>query len=245
MPESTQHETIIAVEKIKKNFLVGKNIIHALRGISLEVKATDFLVIYGPSGCGKSTLLNIVLGLDPPTEGEIEIRRRKIYTMSEDERAAFRAKKIGMIYQMPYWIKSLNVIENIALPLIIDGLKEEEAVKYAKRVAEEIGIIELSSQIPTQLSGGQQQKVGLARALITNPWIIMADEPTGNLDTKSGNEILEIFKLLNQKYKRTIILVTHNQAYWESGTRRIEMRDGLIVKDTNHNNSNLISQNAK
>ncbi len=232
--ELKTHETIIDVKDVDKSFIVGKNIIKALKGVNLSVKSTDFIVLLGPSGCGKSTLFNIILGLDKPTKGEVTIRGTKIYNLDDDERATFRSKKIGMIYQMPYWIKSLNVIENVALPLIIEGEKEDEALRHAHRTLLDIGISDLALQTPTQLSGGQQQKVGLARALVSNPWILMADEPTGNLDSASGNEIIKIFKDLNQKYKRTILMVTHNEEYWDFGDRRIEMKDGEIVKDTNH-----------
>lgn len=235
MPEEQKkHEIIIDVKDVAKDFVVGKNTIKALKDINLSVKSTDFIVLFGPSGCGKSTLFNVILGLDKPTSGSVQVRSTNIYNLDDDERANFRSKKIGMIYQMPYWIKSLNVIENVALPLIIEGQKETEAINHAHKALTDLGLTELSRQIPTQLSGGQQQKVGLARALISNPWILMADEPTGNLDSKSGQEIMKIFKDLNQKYKRTILMVTHNEEYWDFGTRRIEMRDGEIVKDTQH-----------
>jgi len=177
-------------------------------------------------------LFNVILGLDKPTKGDVIVRDSKIYNMDDDTRAKFRAKKIGMIYQMPYWIKSLNVVENVALPLIVEGEKEYEATKQAKSILQELKIIDLSNQIPTQLSGGEQQKVGMARALVSNPWILMADEPTGNLDSSSGEAIMKILKELNQKHKRTILMVTHNEDYFDYGTRRVEMKDGEIIKDT-------------
>lgn len=227
-----QHDVIIEAKGISKDFTVGKNIIHALKNIDLEVRATDFIVIFGPSGCGKSTLFNTLLGLEKPTKGEVIVRDTKIYDMDEDDRAKFRSKKIGMVYQMPYWIKSLNVLENVAFPLIIEGLKEKDAKEHAKRVLAELDISSLSKQKPTQLSGGQQQRVGLARALVSKPWIIMADEPTGNLDTTNSDEVMSILNTLNTTMKKTILMVTHNPAYWSLGTRRIEMKDGEITKDT-------------
>lgn len=232
LEEVQQHETVINVSGVDKSFVVGKNNIHALKNINLEVRSTDFIVLYGPSGCGKSTLFNIILGLERPTKGDVTLRDTKIYHMDDDARAKFRAKKIGMIYQMPYWIKSLNVVENVALPLIIEGEKEKEALKHAMSVLKGLDISDLAKQIPTQLSGGQQQKAGLARALISSPWILMADEPTGNLDSKSGEEIMEIFKTLNRTHKRTILMVTHNEKYFDYGTRRVEMEDGEIVRDS-------------
>lgn len=228
------HEAIIKVNNVSRDFFVGKNTIPAVKNVNLDIYATNFLVIFGPSGCGKSTLLNLMLGLDQPTKGDIVIRDKKINILEEDERADFRAKKIGIIHQMPYWIKSLTTIENIALPLIIQGVKENDAIHQARKVMSDLGIVEYSSQIPTQLSGGQQQKAGVARALVTNPWILMADEPTGNLDTESGDEIMKLFVELNKEHKRTIVLVTHNESYWNVGNRQIEMKDGEIVKDLSH-----------
>jgi putative ABC transport system ATP-binding protein len=234
MEGQAKHEVIITIDKVKKDFVVGSNTIHALGEVDLKIEATDFVVIYGPSGCGKSTLLNVILGLEKPSAGSVTIRDNKIYSMNDDERAKFRAKKIGMVYQMPYWIKSLNVIENVAMPLIVEGVSENEAVKHAEGVLSELKIGDLAKQRPTQLSGGQQQRVGLARALASNPWILMADEPTGNLDSSTSDEMMALFDELNRKYKRTIIMVTHNPAYFDIGTRIIEMKDGLIIKDTKH-----------
>lgn len=237
MTEKNIHREIaINVENLTKNFQVGENKIRALRGVDLEVYATDFIVIFGPSGCGKSTLLNIILGIDKPTSGKVTVRDTDIFKMPEDERSYFRLSKIGMVHQMPYWIKSLTVRENIAMPLIIKGINEKNALDRAESIMEEMSIGELADQKPTQLSGGQQQRVGLARALVTNPWIIMADEPTGNLDSQAADELMKILYDLNRKHKRTVILVTHNDKYWEYGNRRIEMIDGKITKDTNHTN---------
>ncbi|TSC94344.1 MAG: lipoprotein-releasing system ATP-binding protein [Candidatus Berkelbacteria bacterium Athens1014_28] len=163
------HERIINVSGLKKVFTVGDNLVHGLRGIDLEIDSTDFLVIFGPSGCGKSTLLNIISGNDTPSEGKVEIRGMDIFKLNEDERGVFRSKKMGLIHQLPYWIKSLSVLENVALPLIIEGEKPKFAKEKAIKVMAEINITKLAVQRPTQLSGGQQQKVGLARALVSNP----------------------------------------------------------------------------
>jgi len=232
--DNIDHEIVISVKNLKRDFKVGQNTIKALRDINLEIDSTDFAVIFGPSGCGKSTLLNIILGIDEPTSGEVKVRTTNLFSLSEDERASFRARKIGMIHQMPYWVKSLNVLENIALPLVIRGLDSKSATARACETMEDIGIGDLTKQIPTQLSGGQQQKASFARAIATNPWIIMADEPTGNLDSKSSDEIMKLMADLNHQQKRTIILVTHNEQYWNAGNRRIEMKDGEIIKDTKH-----------
>ena len=229
-----QHETIIKVDGISKVFDLGKRKIEALAEVNLEIKSRDFLLIFGPSGCGKSTLLNAIIGADEPTTGKVTVRGENIYSMNEDERGIFRSKKMGIIYQMFYWIKSLNVVENVAMPLIIEGVNKKKAIEKAYDLLEKLKIKKLATQIPTQLSGGEQQRIGFARAMISNPWIIIADEPTGNLDSTSSDEMMSLFDSLNQDMKKTIILVTHNPAYWEVGTRRIEMKDGRIVKEVNH-----------
>lgn len=228
------HQAVINVENISKVFDLGKRKIQALSDVNLEIKSKDFLIIFGPSGCGKSTLLNIIAGADEPSSGKVIVRGKNIFNMTEDERGIFRSKKMGIIYQMSYWIKSLNVVENVAMPLIIEGMKAKRAISKAMALLLELKIDKLATQNPSQLSGGEQQKIGFARALISNPHIIIADEPTGNLDSTSADEVMSLFHTLNTQYKKTIILVTHNQAYWEMGTRRIEMRDGTIVKEVNH-----------
>lgn len=230
----SSHETIIQIEKLEKSFKVGDNEIKALRGVNLDIKSTEFIVIFGPSGCGKTTMLNIIAGIDTPTTGKVRIRGTDIFALDEEKRGIFRSTKIGIIHQMPYWAKSLTVLENVALPLIVEGESQKLATEKATKVLRELGIFEFASQKPTQLSGGQQQKVAFARALVSNPWILFADEPTGNLDSKSAEEIMALFKLLNEKYKRTIILVTHNKDYFDVGSRRIEMKDGKIEKDVKH-----------
>lgn len=229
-----KHETVINVSGVTKVFDLGTRQIQALGGIDLEVKSQDFIIIYGPSGCGKSTLLNIISGADEPTAGKVIVRDKNIFKMTEDDRGIYRSKKMGIIYQMSYWIKSLNVVENVAMPLIIDGIKKKKAIERARNLLAELKIEKLANQIPGQLSGGEQQRIGFARALISNPHIIIADEPTGNLDSTSADQIMGLFDTLNVKMKKTILLVTHNQAYWGVGTRRVEMKDGLIVKETNH-----------
>lgn len=228
------HEAVIEVEGLEKTFKVGQNEIKALRGVDLTIKSTEFVVIFGPSGCGKTTMMNIIAGIDVPSKGKVKVRGTDIFALKEEKRGIFRSEKIGIIHQMAYWAKSLNVVENVALPLIIEGQSEKSAIERSEKVLKELGLSELAKQRPTQLSGGQQQKIGFARALISSPWIIFADEPTGNLDSKSAEEIMNLFKMLNEKYKRTIILVTHNRDYWNIGTRRIEMKDGVISKDVKH-----------
>jgi len=232
-----EHETIIKLSGVRKEFDVGERVIGALggeKGIDLEIKARDFVVIFGPSGCGKSTLLNMVVGVDEPTKGKVTVRGKNIFDMDEDERGIFRSKKMGIIYQMPYWIKSLNVVENVAVPLLIAGMKEKKALERAHSLLAELKVSKLAHQKPGQLSGGEQQRISFARALISNPWIVVADEPTGNLDSTAADEVMALFYTLNVEMKKTVVLVTHNPAYWDVGTKRVEMKDGLITKETIH-----------
>ena len=240
MSKDRKQEIVIEAEGITKHFKVGQNSVKALRGVDLKVYPKDFIVIFGPSGCGKSTLLNLILGIERPSSGKVFIREKEIFKMPDDERASFRLSKIGMVHQTPYWIKSLTVQENIALPLIIKGIKESSALQRAVQIMEELEIDSFAHQLPTQLSGGEQQRAGLARALVTNPWIIIADEPTGNLDSIKAEEMMKLLHDLNTIHKRTILLVTHNDKYWNFGNRRVEMKDGKITKDFRHKDGSKI-----
>lgn len=225
------HDIIVKTKGLKKEFAPeGGTPTPVLRGIDLEIGATDFAIIYGPSGCGKSTLLHSLIGLETPSEGTVHIRDTDIYKLNPEERAIFRAQKFGMVFQAWYWIKSLSVWENVALPLLINGEKESVARKKAMEQLREVGMDKYATKRPSQLSGGEQQRVELARALINNPWIIVADEPTGNLDSKSSDEIIDLLKNLNKHHKRTIIMVTHNLAYLPLATRKIAMKDGLVIE---------------
>lgn len=225
------HEVVIKVENVSKVYDLGNRKIQALSNLDLNVHSRDFMIIFGPSGCGKSTLLNIMTGAEEATSGKVIVRDKNIFNMSEDERGIFRSKKMGIIYQMPYWVKALDVVQNVAMPLLIEGVKEKKAIVKAHELLEELKISNLAVHNPGQLSGGEQQKIAFARALVTDPHIIIADEPTGNLDSSSSNEIMSIFSSLNLEKKKTIILVTHNQAYWNLGTKRIEMQDGQITDE--------------
>lgn len=232
--KQTNKKIIIHAENLSKTFDLGRRQVQALKNVSLEIKKEDFVIVFGPSGCGKSTLLHIMAGTEDPTTGKVCVDDKDIYKMSEDDRGLFRSKKMGIIYQMPYWIKSLNVAENVAMPLIIEGIAKKKALSKAHSLLVDLNIDKLAKQNPAELSGGEQQKAGFARALVSDPAIIIADEPTGNLDSTSSDEIMSLFSTLNLKMKKTILLVTHNQAYWDLGTRRIEMKDGIIFKEVLH-----------
>ncbi|MFA7254148.1 MAG: ABC transporter ATP-binding protein [Patescibacteria group bacterium] len=224
------HEAIIKIEGLKKNYKLAEDKeIQILKGINLDINSTDFCIIYGPSGSGKSTLLHHMVGLESPTEGKIKIRGTDITKLSSEDRAVFRAKKFGMVYQLWFWVKSISVWENVALPLLIAGVRESDAKIAAMKSLEEIGMADYAYKKPMQLSGGEQQRIGMARALVNDPWIIVADEPTGNLDTHSADQVMQMLQKLNVSRKRTIIMVTHNLAYLPMATKEVAMRDGQIV----------------
>lgn len=224
-------EVIIKIANLKKSYKPkdSDREIPVLQGVDLEIKTGEFAIIYGPSGSGKSTLLHHIVGLESPTEGSIYINSSNIAKLNAEERAIFRAKNFGMVYQLFYWIKSLNVWENVAIPLLLEGYDFPRAKKISLRSLVSVGMGQFSDKKPMQLSGGEQQKVGLARALVTDPKIIIADEPTGNLDTHSADAVMRIFQELNVKYKRTVIMVTHNLAYLPMASKTIAIKDGVIV----------------
>lgn len=221
---------IIALKGVSRDFPVANGIVWALKNVDLDIYPRDFLVIYGPSGCGKSTLLNLITGIDKPTRGEVIFQDNAFSKLPADKRSYIRAKNFGVIYQTAWWVKSLNVLDNVALPLYISGEKERRAQERARAILDELKVLDLKTQCPTELSSGQQQRISLARALVTDPSIIVADEPTGNLDTTSSDTMMGHLDYLNKEAGKEIVLVTHNAAYWELGTRSVEMLDGEIVK---------------
>lgn len=230
------HDIVISVKDVNKKFKIksGKEeiiISDALKDINLSIEATDFAIIYGPSGCGKSTLLNTLIGLEEPDSGVVSVRGKNLYGYSENERAKIRNTKYGIIYQQPLWIKALSLLQNVSMPLLIQGEYQAEAEKRAKSLLEEFGLGNRLNNKPVEVSGGQQQKAAAARALIHNPWIVVADEPTGNLDTHSSDEMMSLFQRLNKDKKRTIIMVTHNLVYLPMATRKIAMIDGKITSE--------------
>jgi putative ABC transport system ATP-binding protein len=232
-------KVVIKAEGLKKTFGKAETANQVLKGVDLEIYSGEFVVLFGPSGCGKTTLLNCLIGLEPPTAGKITVRDKEITSLEEDDKAQFRAKKFGIIYQMPYWIKALTVVENVALPLTIAGVEESHALKRAKKTLVKAGVKKVADQLPTELSGGEQQRVGLARALVSWPWIIVADEPTGNLDIESGKKLMDLLKMLSQEQRRTVILVTHNLDYLQYATRKIAMEDGRIVGDSTRDSQQI------
>ena len=201
----------------------------ALENVNLDVEKGEFVSIMGPSGCGKSTLLNIMGLLDAPSSGKIEINGTSVENMKDKELAAFRNKTLGFVFQSFHLINSLNVIDNVELPLLYRKMPAKERTRLAKEVLERVGLSHRMRHMPTQLSGGQCQRVAIARAIVGNPEIILADEPTGNLDSKMGAEVMELVHKLNKEDGRTIVMVTHNEEQAKQTSRTIRFFDGRQV----------------
>ena len=222
--------TTIKLTGINKIYRTEEIETQALENVNLEVQKGEFLSIMGPSGCGKSTLLNIMGLLDTPTSGTIEINGTRTENMGDKELAAFRNKTLGFVFQSFHLINSLNVIDNVELPLLYRKMSSSERTALAKQVLERVGLSHRMKHMPTQLSGGQCQRVAIARAIVGNPEIILADEPTGNLDSKMGAEVMDLLHKLNKEDGRTIVMVTHNEAQAKQTARTIRFFDGRQVE---------------
>ena len=232
-----QHETerednvAMHVKKLSKVFDSAAGRVIALRDVTFKVKKGEFLAIVGPSGSGKSTLLNMIGALDRPTSGRVFIGGVDIFSLSNSEIATVRNRMIGFVFQSYNLINRTTVQRNVELPGIIKGMSSSSRVRRAKKLLELLGIGDKANFKPSNLSGGQQQRVAIARALMNNPTIILADEPTGNLDTKTGNEVFNFLRILSEKYRRTIVMVTHNPALTEATDRTIYIKDGTVEKE--------------
>lgn len=220
---------ILEVQDLVKTYGKGENKVHAVDRVSFSIDEGEFVAIVGASGSGKSTLLHLLGGVDRPTSGKVLINGEDIYRLSDDALAIFRRRQVGIIYQFYNLIPILNVTENITLPCDLDGKRVDK--KRLKNLLETLGLTDRTTHLPNQLSGGQQQRVSIGRALINDPAIILADEPTGNLDSKSGEEILALMKLSHQKYHQTIIMITHDLEIASQADRVITFEDGKIIKD--------------
>lgn len=220
----------IRLRDIKKIYKMGGQELAALNGINLDIKRGEFAALMGPSGSGKSTLMNILGCLDRPTVGSYELDGKEVAHLSDDELAVMRNKHIGFVFQNFNLLSRISSLENVALPLVYAGVGASERRKRALQVLEAVGLGDRAEHLPNELSGGQRQRVAIARALVNNPEIIMADEPTGNLDTKSTKEIMEIFQEMHGRGK-TIILVTHEPEIAVCANRQLLVRDGVITRD--------------
>jgi len=222
---------IFQTKNVSKTFYVKSQDVTVLKNIDMVVNTSEFLVIFGPSGCGKSTLLHTILGLEPPTQGHVLFLGKYLYQdYDEDGRSTLRKRHIGMVYQQPNWVKSLTVKENIMVPLRLSGVSAQEAKAKAEEVLKLVEMVDWQDYVPTELSSGQQQKVALARAVVTNPDVLIADEPTGNLDFESGQELMNLLSVLHKNGK-TVIMVTHDLEYLSYAQRSLEMFDGKITNE--------------
>ncbi|HRY12574.1 MAG TPA: ABC transporter ATP-binding protein [Syntrophomonadaceae bacterium] len=220
---------ILRVEDLAKIYGEGETAVKALDRVSFSVEKGEFLAVIGPSGSGKSTLLHILGGVDTPTSGKVFIDNTDIYALDETRLAIFRRRQIGLIYQFYNLIPILNVQENITLPLLLDERQVDKS--QLDEIIVTLGLTDRMNHLPNQLSGGQQQRVSIGRALINNPALMLADEPTGNLDSKNSAEIVKLLKLSNQKYNQTLIIITHDERIALQADRVISLEDGRIVKD--------------
>ncbi|HOK44001.1 MAG TPA: ABC transporter ATP-binding protein [Thermoclostridium caenicola] len=220
---------ILRVENLSKIYGKGETAVKALDNVSFTVQKGEFIAVVGPSGSGKSTLLHILGGVDRPTSGKVFIENTDIYSLDETRLAVFRRRQIGLIYQFYNLIPVLNVKENIMLPLLLDGRRPDKA--QLDELVATLGLSDRLDYLPNQLSGGQQQRVSIGRAIISNPALMLADEPTGNLDSKNSSEIIGLLRLLNQKRKQTLIVITHDERIALQADRIITIEDGRITRD--------------
>jgi len=220
---------ILRVQNLTKIYGKGDTAVTALNNVSFSVEKGQFVVIIGPSGSGKSTLLHIIGGVDTPTSGKVFIDGTDVYSLNRSQLAIFRRRQIGLIYQFYNLIPVLNVEENITLPLLLDHRKEDKA--RLKELLTTLGLEDRVNHLPNELSGGQQQRASIGRALINNPALVLADEPTGNLDSKNSEEIISLLKMYNQKYNQTLIVITHDERIALQADRIISIEDGMISRD--------------
>jgi putative ABC transport system ATP-binding protein len=221
---------IIQIENMTKTYTLGGEVVHALRGVSLQIEKGDFLAIIGPSGSGKSTFMNMIGCLDRPDSGSYILDGKEIEKMTDNELAAIRNEKIGFVFQNFHLLAKLTALENVELPLLYRGVKAKERQKIAYECLEKVGLKDRAHHLPNQLSGGQQQRVAIARALVGNPPILLADEPTGALDSKTSKEIIQIMKQLNEQ-GHTLILITHDWEVANEAKRIVRIQDGQLFEE--------------
>lgn len=220
---------ILKVENLTKVYGKGENEVRALNGVSFSVEKGDFVAIIGPSGSGKSTLLHTLGGVDRPTGGKVLVNGQDVYSRSDEQIAVFRRREVGLIYQFYNLILVLNVEENMSLPVLLDGRNVNR--DRLRELIRELDLVGREKHLPNQLSGGQQQRVSIGRALMNSPSIVLADEPTGNLDSKNSHEIVELLKRMNREYNQTLIMITHDESIALQARRIIAIEDGKIVRD--------------
>jgi putative ABC transport system ATP-binding protein len=224
-------ETLVKVRDLHKIYYRGSEQIDVLQGVTLDIPSGDFLALMGPSGSGKTTLLNLIGGLDTPTKGSIEVSGDRIDTLSGGRLAAGRARHIGFVFQMYNLLPVLTAARNVELPLLLTKLGSADRKKRVQTALSVVGLAERASHYPRQLSGGQEQRVGIARAIVTDPTLLLCDEPTGDLDRKSGDEVLNLLQTLNRDYGKTIVMVTHDPRAADCARRTLHLEKGLLVAE--------------
>ena len=222
---------MIRLSRLVKTYGEGANRVEALKGIDLYIAPGEFVSIMGPSGSGKSTLLNLVSALDTPTTGEISIDGQEISSMSDDALTLFRRRKIGLIFQFFNLLPTLSALDNVLLPLMLEGKINEKDRQHARKILSEVGLAQRAEHRMHQLSGGEMQRVAIARALILDPRLLLADEPTGNLDSATGHTVLKLLRDLCERHKTTVVMVTHDHNAARMGDRIVTLKDGLLVSD--------------
>jgi putative ABC transport system ATP-binding protein len=223
------NNALISLEQITKTYILGEQVVHALKGVELSIFRGDYLALMGPSGSGKSTLMNIIGCLDSPTSGKYWLNEKEVSQMSDADLSEVRNTEIGFVFQTFNLLNRLTAIENVALPLVYAGVPFSQRIERAKVVLEKVGLKDRMNHKPNELSGGQRQRVAVARALVNNPSLLLADEPTGNLDTKTSHEIMSLFQEIHES-GNTIVLVTHEEDIANHAKHIVRMRDGLIEK---------------
>lgn len=231
MEDTKERDSVIRVKDLYKIYRMGETKVHALDGVDFDIRRGEFCAITGPSGSGKSTLLNMLAGLEHPTKGEIVIAGKHIEKLNEKQLVAFRRQKVGFIFQSYNLIGTMNAIENVALPLSFRGVPRAERLKQAKHYLKLVGLEKFMTHMPNQMSGGQQQRVGIARALVVDPEIIFADEPTGNLDSKTTMEVLKFMQQIVRERNQTLVMVTHDNHLAAYADRIIHIIDGKIASE--------------
>ena len=229
--------SLLEIKSISKKYGKGNNAVHALKDVSFSVDKGEYIAIVGESGSGKSTLLNIIGAIDIPTDGKVIINNKDLFTMTDSELTVFRRRNIGFIFQGFNLIPELTVEQNIIFPVLLDYKKPDR--KYLDELLNILGLQERRNHLPSELSGGQQQRVAIGRALITKPSLILADEPTGNLDSKNSSEVISLLKESSQKYEQTVIMITHSNSIAQSATRVLRVSDGILVDQGSATNEKL------
>jgi len=223
---------LIILKNLSREYTSGQRTVHALEGVSLEIARYEFVAIRGPSGCGKSTLIHLLAGLDRPTAGEIVVDGLALQTANDAALTDFRRHKVGLVFQFFNLLPTMNVRENVSLPLLLQGVSPKESDERARQLIELVGLRERADHFVHQLSGGEQQRTAIARALVHRPSLLIADEPTGNLDSHSASSVMQLLEKIGREAMTTLIVVTHSDEVARAASRRIEMRDGKVVGDS-------------